>query len=55
MITDHMKPERPAWKRRLYIVIFEADTVAGKAFDVVLLIVILLSVGWWLRRRWGLA
>ncbi len=32
------------WQRRMHEVIFEADTTAGKAFDVVLLIVILLSV-----------
>jgi voltage-gated potassium channel len=31
-------------KRRLHEVIFEADTVAGKAFDVVLLITILASI-----------
>ncbi|MBN2053723.1 ion transporter, partial [bacterium] len=32
------------WRRRLHEVIFEADTTAGKAFDVVLLIAIVLSV-----------
>lgn len=32
------------WKERLYIVIFESDTPAGKTFDVVLLWVILLSI-----------
>jgi voltage-gated potassium channel len=32
------------WKRRLYQVIFESDTPAGKAFDVVLLWTILISV-----------
>jgi voltage-gated potassium channel len=31
------------WKKRLYAVIFEADTPAGKLFDVGLLIVIVLS------------
>ena len=31
-------------RQRLYIVIFEADTPAGKAFDVVLLLLIVLSV-----------
>ncbi len=35
----------PAWKQRIHEVIFEADTPAGKTFDVVLLIAILLSVG----------
>ncbi len=32
------------WRLRLYIIIFEADTRAGRAFDQVLLAVILLSV-----------
>jgi len=33
-----------SWRKRLYIIIFEADTPAGKTFDVVLLVAILLSV-----------
>ena len=39
--------ERPAagLRERLYVVIFEADTRAGKAFDVGLILVILASVG----------
>ena len=32
-------------KERLYIVIFEADTPAGKLFDVLLFIAIMTSVG----------
>ncbi len=32
------------WQRRMHEVIFEADTAAGKAFDVILLVVIVLSV-----------
>ena len=32
------------WREKLYVIIFEADTPAGKVFDVVLLIAILLSV-----------
>ena len=35
----------PAWKRKLYTIIFESDTPAGKAFDVGLLIAICISVG----------
>jgi voltage-gated potassium channel len=35
---------RPHWRRRLHEVIFEADTPAGRAFDVGLLIAILVSV-----------
>ncbi len=34
----------PHWKRKLHEVIFEADTPGGKAFDIVLLIAIVLSV-----------
>jgi voltage-gated potassium channel len=34
----------PRWRRRLHEVIFEADTPAGKAFDVGLILAILLSV-----------
>jgi len=36
--------EQPAWKLRLYLVIFESGTRAGRAFDVALLIAIGLSV-----------
>ena len=36
--------QQPAWKRSLYIIIFESDTPAGKAFDVALLLAIGLSV-----------
>lgn len=32
------------WRERLHVVIFEADTPAGKRFDVALLWAILLSV-----------
>ena len=34
----------PGWRQRLHEVIFEADTPAGKAFDVALLVAIVLSV-----------
>ncbi len=41
-----MKPaRRAAWRERLYEIIFEAETRAGKWFDVGLLVAILLSVG----------
>ena len=40
---DDKSPQTP-WRHRLHEVIFEADTPAGKLFDVVLLIAILLSV-----------
>jgi ion transport protein len=38
------RAERPRWRRRLHEVIFEADTPAGRGFDVGLLIAILVSV-----------
>ena len=37
------KPTAP-WKNKLHEIIYEADTPAGKLFDVVLLFVILLSI-----------
>lgn len=40
----HPRASAQPWRRRLHEVIFEADTPAGKAFDVALLIAILLSV-----------
>ena len=33
------------WRLKLYVVIFEADSTAGKAFDVGLILIILASVG----------
>lgn len=38
------RPLAPGWRRRMYDTIFETDTFAGRAFDVVLLITILASV-----------
>ena len=37
-------PPRAAWRDQLYVIIFEADTAAGKWFDVALLGAILLSI-----------
>jgi len=34
----------PGWRRKVYLIIFEADTRAGRAFDVALLIAVLLSM-----------
>ena len=36
-------PELKAWRDTLHEIIFEADTPAGKAFDIILLILILVS------------
>ena len=38
------EPAFSAWRHRLHEIIFEAETPAGKAFDIVLLLVILLSI-----------
>jgi voltage-gated potassium channel len=44
-MNDHQgKPVRGLMKTRLHEIIFEADTPAGKAFDVGLIVTILLSV-----------
>jgi voltage-gated potassium channel len=44
MIQPHRNASRPRWRRVLHEVIFEADTPAGKAFDVALIVSILASV-----------
>ncbi|CAA9405970.1 MAG: Potassium voltage-gated channel subfamily KQT; possible potassium channel, VIC family [uncultured Pyrinomonadaceae bacterium] len=44
MKNEATKPAETKWRHRLYEVIFEAETVAGKTFDVILLIMIILSV-----------
>ncbi|MHC4831697.1 MAG: hypothetical protein ACYTFT_15295, partial [Planctomycetota bacterium] len=41
--TDASEAMAP-WRVRLHDIIFEADTPSGKLFDVVLLVLILLSV-----------
>jgi voltage-gated potassium channel len=45
-MAQHKRQQYPdaPWKRRLYVIIFESDTPAGKAFDVLLLITIVLSI-----------
>lgn len=55
-------PVLAPWRRRLRVIIFEADTPAGKAFDVSLLVAIVLSVGAvmlesvpWIQREYGTA
>ncbi len=44
VVMPEASPERRGWRYRVHEVIFEADTRAGKAFDVFLLWAILLSV-----------
>lgn len=43
--TERLGKPLQGWRLTLYTIIFEADTQAGKAFDVGLLAMILLSVG----------
>ncbi|MCA9017732.1 MAG: ion transporter, partial [Planctomycetaceae bacterium] len=38
------KTKQKTWREHMYEIIFEADTPAGKLFDVVLLIAILVSI-----------
>ncbi len=38
-------PHHAAWRERLYVVIFESDTRAGRVFDIVLIGAIMASVG----------
>jgi len=44
MVVDEVPRDRATWRERLRVIIFEADTPAGKAFDVALLVAISLSV-----------
>ena len=39
-----LKYNERKWKEKLHEIIYEADTPVGKLFDIILLIVILLSV-----------
>ena len=39
-----VKPEHSSWRSKLFEIIFEADTPAGKNFDILLIICILMSV-----------
>ncbi len=62
-MPDNRPDDRRApWREQLRVIIFEADTPAGKAFDVALLVTILISVSvvmaesvGWVRVRFGLA
>jgi voltage-gated potassium channel len=39
-----LRPGRSRWAQKLYVVIFEADTPVGKAFDVALLLAIMVGL-----------
>jgi len=60
MEQDRSGTPLASWRKRLHEVIFEADTPAGKAFDVALLVIIVLSITaavlesvTGIRQRWG--
>lgn len=38
------KPAESGWRQRMYIIIFESDTPAGKLFDLALIVAIIVSV-----------
>ena len=44
MQNDQVQNSQISWRKKLHEVIFEADTVAGKIFDIFLILVIILSV-----------
>lgn len=41
---DAQRPEQPGWRQRWHDIIFEADTPAGRWFDIALLVAILTSI-----------
>jgi voltage-gated potassium channel len=44
MIKNTDDLNHPGWRKKLYRIIFFTDTVWGKAFDIVLLVIIILSI-----------
>lgn len=44
MRTEFKEPAESNWRHRLYEIVFEAETPAGRAFDITLITVIFLSV-----------
>ena len=44
MLTSSEKGAEHGWRQRLWVVIFKADTPAGRAFDIVLIVAIVASV-----------
>ena len=43
-MSNPIEPKSSKWRERIHRIIYEADTPAGKLFDVILLILILISV-----------
>jgi voltage-gated potassium channel len=43
--NEYNTPTTPNWKRKIRIIVFGTDTVAGKSFDVILLASIIVSIG----------
>ena len=44
MSDEHLTPRTSSWRAKVFEIIFEADTLEGKIFDIVLLIMIALSI-----------
>jgi voltage-gated potassium channel len=44
MPSPNPTPAEPNWRHRLHTVIFEADTVAGRTFDIALIVCIVASI-----------
>ena len=44
MQTEFKEPAETTWRQRVYEVVFEAETPAGRIFDITLITLILLSV-----------
>lgn len=44
MQSEFKEPAESTWRQRVYEIVFEAETPAGRAFDIVLISLILLSV-----------
>ncbi len=44
MISEGKESPLAGWRKRLYEIVFEAETTAGKAFDIVVIWLILISV-----------
>ncbi|MGD9563798.1 MAG: ion transporter [Pyrinomonadaceae bacterium] len=60
MRIEVKEPAESTWRHKLYEIVFEAETRAGRTFDVTLTVLILLSVSavflesmQWMRDLWG--
>jgi len=42
--NESVEQKRDTWREALYEIIFKADSVAGKSFDISVIVIIVLSV-----------